>query len=275
MQPYEIMLPGVGNVRELGGIEINNKKVRKGVLLRSASLSGAPADTIKLLSEKYHVYSVVDFRMRGERETFPDPEIPGAQNRYCSVMELEDSPGFENLEPEQIGKMLTPGADRTKLLLKMAELGLFSDKLYIGFLSTEKGKAAYREFFKVLIELPNDKAVLWHCTDGKDRTGVAAMLILKALGASNETIIEEYLRTNAQNEEKLKAIRAQLDKTDYTKEQKDIILFGAGQVASEYMLNLLDWLDKTYGDIYGYLEKELSVDQKKIELLRNKFLEII
>ena len=39
-------------------------------------------------------------------------------------------------------------------------------------------------------------SILFHCTAGKDRTGVAAMLILLALGASDETICADYARTN-------------------------------------------------------------------------------
>ena len=42
----------------------------------------------------------------------------------------------------------------------------------------------------------HETPILIHCTAGKDRTGVAAMLILLALGASDETICADYAHTN-------------------------------------------------------------------------------
>lgn len=38
--------------------------------------------------------------------------------------------------------------------------------------------------------------MVFHCTAGKDRTGVAAFLILSALGVSEKQIVEDYLYTN-------------------------------------------------------------------------------
>ena len=49
---------------------------------------------------------------------------------------------------------------------------------------------AYKDFFRLLIEVDSEtNAVLWHCTDGKDRAGLAAALLLAALGADMKTIL--------------------------------------------------------------------------------------
>ena len=44
--------------------------------------------------------------------------------------------------------------------------------------------------------LRNDGYVYFHCTAGKDRTGVAGFLIMIALGMSEEDAIQEYLLSN-------------------------------------------------------------------------------
>ena len=42
-------------------------------------------------------------------------------------------------------------------------------------------------------------AILWHCSEGKDRCGMTTALILEILGATRETILEDYLKTNLVN----------------------------------------------------------------------------
>ena len=52
------------------------------------------------------------------------------------------------------------------------ESGMLSEKLYTDFLLKDRGRMAFRGFFKALLDLQEDRAILWHCTDGKDRTGM-------------------------------------------------------------------------------------------------------
>ena len=40
------------------------------------------------------------------------------------------------------------------------------------------------------------KCTLFHCTAGKDRTGIVSMALLKSYGVSDEQIIRDYMRTN-------------------------------------------------------------------------------
>ena len=56
------------------------------------------------------------------------------------------------------------------------------------------GNPAYHELFRLLEE--HRVPLLFHCTCGKDRTGIAAMLVLLALGVSREDAIADYMLTN-------------------------------------------------------------------------------
>lgn len=53
-------------------------------------------------------------------------------------------------------------------------------------------------------------AILWHCTEGKDRCGLTAALLLELLGVDRMTIMEDYLKTNEVNIPKAEAIRERL-----------------------------------------------------------------
>ena len=65
---------------------------------------------------------------------------------------------------------------------------------------------AYKELFRALEA--GETPILFHCSGGKDRTGVAAMLILLALGASDETICQDFVRTNVCRRPELEKIWA-------------------------------------------------------------------
>ena len=151
-------------------------------------------------------------------------------------------------------------------------LGLLSNTLYADFLRSERGKAAYRAFFRLLLELPENRAILWHCTDGKDRTGLAAMLLLTALGASWETVMEDYLLTNVWNEKKLAAARAWVEHSSLEPELWEMVIFGAGGVAEIYMNNARKALEEDYGSVEGYLAQALGVGEDERAILRGKFL---
>ena len=265
----EVTLPGVRNARELGGIRIGDRQIKSGRLLRSAYLTHIKPEAVATLCREYRLYYVVDFRMSTERESEPDPKIPGALNRFLSVMEMEDVPGFD---AERSQNYMKSADDRMQMLLEAAETGFLDEGFYVFFLDSDRGKGAYREFFEMLLELPGDRGVLWHCSGGKDRTGVASMLLLSALGADRDTIMEEYLHTNRQNEGMLQKVKRELEGTDLSAKQREAVLFGSGGVNEKYMKTALTWLDEHYGGGEGYLETELAVDETARDRLKSKFL---
>ena len=267
---HSIELTSVSNARELGGFLAHGRAIRPGRLLRTSFLSDASPSDLTRLETVYHVAAVVDFRMSVEQAQHPDPVIPGAENLSLPVIEPEDFPGAGTAN---LGSLLDPHGDRLGALLKAAESRMLNDQLYGGFLLRGRGKAAYGQFFQVLLNLPEDRAILWHCTDGKDRTGIASMLLLSALGASRETILEDYLLTNEYNKQKLDAVQAALDGKPLTPELRELALFGVGAVYERYLLNAIIALADAYGSVDGYLARELGIGKAERAILREKFLE--
>ena len=68
------------------------------------------------------------------------------------------------------------------------------------------GNKAFKELFRALEA--GETPILFHCSAGKDRTGVAAMLILLALGASDETICADFVQTNVCRKAEIDALLA-------------------------------------------------------------------
>ena len=287
MTVHTINLPGVGNARELGGYAIGDKVVRPGVLFRSARLDQAQPAAIEILVREYHIQTIVDFRMTDERQGMPDPDIPGAKNLFLPVTDMRDMLAGNPKILEMFGGSMEnalaatgqgmtmyndPGTDRLAMFKMMRKNDLFNPDIYLDFLLKERGKQAFRGFFQALLSLEEGRAILWHCTDGKDRTGCAVMLLLFALGATQETVLEDYLLTNAANAQKLNAVREQAAPHHLDAESLNMLLFLSGGAVEGFMNRAIDTLIERYGSVEHYLEQEMGIGPAQREALSAQFL---
>ena len=103
--------------------------------------------------------------------------------------------------------------------------------------------------FKEMIDLPEGKALLFHCTQGKDRTGCAAMLILSALGVDEDTILKDYMLTNTYNADLISSERQMLIDQGYEGQELDRYMKAMDEVDIQYMVNALEWMKNNYGSV--------------------------
>ena len=262
-----IYLNSIGNARELGGyVSADGSRVKNGVLLRTASLNGISDDDVRLLTDVYHVGHIIDFRIPMEMNGAEDPPIPGAQYHHLNVIDLSNLPAQDAPEVD------ISSLDLVQLVEMSEQMGFLNENMYIGFLASGTGKAAYAEFFRILLSTDPDRAVLWHCTAGKDRTGLAAMLLLSALGVDEETAVSDYLLTNTYNARRIAATRQYLEAKgcDNALIEKAVIVFDA--VDGRFMRNAIAYLKKEYGSVAGYIRDGLNISQAEIDSLKDKYL---
>jgi protein-tyrosine phosphatase len=259
MLEKSISLQGVGNARQLGGYRIGDKRIRDGILIRTAALNQATPEALEALQNKYRVQTVIDLRMSQEQNHIPDPAIPGAMNIHLPVIEMEDM--LTDVDPKLIEQFSDPQMDRMVMFNMAYETGMLNEKLYTDFLLKDRGRVAYRGFFEALLDLQEGRAILWHCTDGKDRTGCAAMLVLLALGADRETVMHDYMLTNGYNAQLLEGIRQKVAPLGMPDEKLNALLFMSGGVAETYMDNAINALIREFGSVRGYL-RELGVGER-------------
>ena len=268
-----IGLTGVGNARELGGYACEDGRVvRSGVFLRTAALANATEDDLRRLKDDYHLCVVLDLRMSIEVESAPDPEIDGVKNLHLGIIDEEAMAAKQQAMSAEAmeGLDLNNSLDRLKLAIR---LGVISDQMYIDFLSGEPGKAGYAQLFRELLTLPEGGSLLFHCTQGKDRTGLAAMLILSALGADEETIMADFMLTNTFNAQLIEGERQMLTAQGLEGDELETFMHAMDEVDPQYMINALDWMKEHYGSALGYIQTELGVTDEEIEVLRDKYLE--
>lgn len=245
-----IELEGVINPRELGGVcTTNGKKVKKNMLFRCGELEKATDKDMELLASFGPKY-IIDLRDPGEAAARPDREISGAE--YVLLPALPPMP-----QPKE--RLDKPGPAE--------DLGEMFPRIYAQLAESSESIAAYKEFFRLMMAAEG-RPVLWHCRQGKDRTGVAAILLLTALGVDLENCVREYLLTNEHMQPRFDRIMAS-DMEPWKKEVMKALLF----VHRDWLQVYLDIVTKTYGGLSAYLEKVLEISQADMLQLRAWYLE--
>ena len=167
-------LKSVKNFRDLGNIKTkDNKKIKQNLLFRSASLDSLSEDEYLLLKNKCNLQLVIDFRSETSFINKPD-KIFSTRKEHLKVYKYLDKQRFDytiKVTPDE-----------------------FFFNVYKGFTLTEESIEAYSKFFRLIID-QKEGSIIFHCTSGKDRTGIAAILLLYVLGVDKETIIKEHMKT--------------------------------------------------------------------------------
>ena len=266
-QPIELKNQLIGitsahNARQLGGYRIGKRSVKDNLLLRTAKISElSEADSV-LLCEKYKVQCVYDFR--GKEESLSAPDVVPGKARYLSLAlsfsggESQTTPKFENDE-QMIG-----------MLLQYAEhpsVQAMCTGMYDLIFFEESSQEVYRRFFADLLTVnPEEGAVLWHCTQGKDRAGCASAMLLAALGADRELILADFILSKDYYDPMVSQVKTE------TEAQKTVIntLISANP---EIFGATLDKVDAKYGSLRNYLTECIGVTPEMMKVLRDRYLE--
>ena len=129
--------------------------------------------------------------------------------------------------------------------------------IYERMVLDEASQRGFASFFDDVLDTP-DGAVLWHCTIGKDRAGLAAMLLLHVLGASHEDILRDYEATNRYVASRTEDIMDALATYHLAgKLDKSIQVINAAD--PRFLQAALDAIDREFGGLDAYVEKALGI----------------
>lgn len=177
------------NLRDLSSV----CGVAKGLFLRSGKLSILTPDECRQLCSQYGVRCVIDLRTPIESAEYPDPLPPGVD--YLQMPLLEDA--TVGITHETGSDPMTVVRSLRKHPEKLKELIPDFTALYTDIVTTDYSR---RQLDKVVATLRENASkgicTLFHCTAGKDRTGIVSMALLKSYGVGSEDIVRDYLRTN-------------------------------------------------------------------------------
>lgn len=258
----EIAFSEAHNFRELGGYPTKDgRRVRYGMFYRS----GALANVLKTPDdwEKFRalgIRTVLDLRATTERLRKPDPPLPGVQVFACNGMWNEDGTEMD-FDPDDLEK-------HDELIRSLAA---GNDDFDVTYARMAYNNPAYRQMFRFICQ--GDTPLLLHCSAGKDRTGVGALLILLMLGADRDTAVEDYLLTNRWRAERIRKsmekYAAYLDQTPLSRQ-----MFLSLEGVIEYNINFtLRAIEERYDSYEAYFAGEFGIDAGQLARLRDRYLE--
>jgi protein-tyrosine phosphatase len=232
-----VAFEGGHNFRDLGGYRTRDgRQLRWRRVFRSGLMSEFTAGDLEEI-RKLDIRSICDLRSNPERASRPTrwPDLD-AINRWWR--DHEGSTG------DVVRALSLPNASAES----MRELMLEAYRT----LPYEQADS-YRELFRTIAdgELP----LVFHCSAGKDRTGIAAALLLSALDVPRETVIEDYLLT-----ERFFEATSRLAETHGFNQVDAAIWEPLMRAERAYLDAMFGALEQRHGSVDGYLREILGVD---------------
>src|SRR4051812_42403704 len=252
-----VALEGALNWRDLGGYRAANGRVTKwDCVYRSDGLdqlTDADLDVIADLGIKL----VIDFRVDREVGENPSrlPDHPELRRQRLPIGG-DEVEGKSVLELIQAGDVTTYTAD---------EMAAVYERLLEDFATSFGEVVAHAAD-------PANHPMVFHCTAGKDRTGLMAMLLLGALGVSDDDIVSDYeLTTHYRSNKRIEILRPQLEKAGVDIELVRPFLTAQAPVMAATVARL----HRDYGSIEAFLLARTGVDRGTVDQLRTALLDVV
>ena len=244
------------NFRDIGGnYTVNHINVKKNLIFRSVGLSKMNEEEIQELKD-IPIYYILDLRGEWEVKKHPDKEIEGAIFLPYSHISTKEASGIHfGFLNEKYTKELC--------LQHISKLENYYKQMPYD-----------NEMIKVLFDalLQKKTPLLIHCANGKDRTGVCCMVILKLLGVSNEEIVEDYVKSNeAFQEEILLEVKRKQEDLKEIPELLPIIQMSKG-VRKEIIELVIEELERRYPTMEMYLHKEYGYSYEDIQKIKELYI---
>lgn len=244
-----------GNFRDLGGIPTKDGRiVQWGKLYRSGKLNKLTDKDLKYFNT-LAINTVVDFR--------DDIEVVEDKSRLP--------------EDRAVNQVRTPIGDRSgnmqaqlKKQIKKADQKTFDSEGFVvdvmrQFIDTFAFQ--YQPFLDLIAEEEKNAPLLYHCSAGKDRTGLGTALVLAMLGVEKDVILGDFMMSNYYRNKK---INNTLRKTAWVVRQR--VTQPLVEVKDSYLKAAFDAIEVKYGSMENFFEKEYGYDEAKLEVVREKYL---
>ena len=260
-KPVVLPVESVRNPRDLGGyIGLGGHKIKSHRLLRTGNISKIIPKDEKFLLD-YGLSKIIDLRSPAECKANPDQNIPGVDH-YEFPLSVDDNTGGNGLDMS-------------------IEFEQYRHDQYAGFytmcqryhdhVSNKFAQNSIHQIVSLIAETTHG-SVLYHCSEGKDRTGLVTVILLHILGVDLETIRQDYLYSNLMLNDYRKVRDERLKRAgENDKFRANMRILGS--VANAYIDTSLITINENYGDIDSYIDKQLRIDEQMKEKIRENYLE--
>jgi protein-tyrosine phosphatase len=239
-----IKLEAGANFRDLGGYPTrDNKHIIWGQIYRSADISKLTDNDLLHLTQ-LNVATICDLRGPAELKASPDRVPPGVNyiNLPAGSEQVQHTMNYANLNTDSLMQSI--------------------------YANTSFLVAKYKPMFEQLLALNAGKSLVFHCTAGKDRTGIGAALILSALGVSRSYVEADYAATNVFWKDAQVKMISMLEKSGVSNEKARAMI----AAKPSYIQNFLNTIDQKFGSMDKFLKGEMGLNDADFNLLQARFV---
>ena len=254
------------NLRDIGGyVTSDGKVVVRGKTYRSNAFYPMNAIELKTLGQ---LVLKNDYDLRTTIEIRDQPDNIPATVQYAQLNVMADNSGVI-LPPAQITELFQDPKLASEKLGGVDGVEAQFVGLYRELVTLSSANESYRELFLSISEQDNSPNV-FHCTNGKDRTGWAAAALLTLIGVPEEVVYEDYLRSN---EYLLPMHQKEIDDFSSKGGDKEIpkAIFG---VKRRYLAAAFKEMQDRYGTVERYFAEGLGINEKEQQKIKRFYLRV-
>lgn len=241
-----IALTGTDNVRDLGGLPVaDNCAVKPGLFFRGSSLHAITPEDTDALFTRLGIKLVVDVRCGWELEAKPDIIPDDVEYRWIPFYDQEVV-GVDYKRPA--ANTIVDGNDFA------CDPQDFYRSLANPLTAGQIGVALHA----ILDAAAAGRPVYFHCSGGKDRAGITALLVLSVLGADDNTILDDYLLTNIARDRKIQQIFERFRRLTSSDEQAWEVT-NAHRAVPENLDAFRQAVVAEYGSFESFLSEKLQI----------------
>ncbi len=241
--------------RDLGGIKNKEgKTIKSNMIVRGKSLYKINKKDIEQI-RKYKLSKVIDLRTFVESDEKPNTVIDNIKYLHMPIFK-EKTAGITHEKEE----------NKLKMLMNMVSI----ENLYRLMVTDEYSISQLKNILHEIIN-SDTYPILFHCTAGKDRTGIVAMLLLNILDVDENTIMNNYLEINKKHKPKANLFYALINILMWNKELAEKAR-SYYMVHESYLETAIAAIKGTYGTIENYIKEALGVTDEMKQSFKNKVL---
>ncbi|KAI9375220.1 protein-tyrosine phosphatase-like protein [Aspergillus egyptiacus] len=250
--PPFVTVPGLFNLRDISpasssSFSSSNATLRPRLAYRCGALPTTlpPGATTALAA--LGIEKIFDLRRPDERTKKPSPVIDGIETVWIPDANAGKPPGFVSAPPAEAERSIENLVD-----------------MYTGYLSSHA--PVFRSVFEHVRDNPG-VPFLFHCSAGKDRTGVLAALLHRLAGSADEAIVHDFTLSRVGIEPGRAALLSMMQSAYGESAWENPVLLVLWGVHAAGMSGFLTVLDELHGGVEGYL-RTLGFGEEDLERMR-------
>lgn len=252
---------GMDNLRDSGGyLTRDGRYVKWGHLYRGDTPHKVNSEGYRYLNAM-NLGHVFDLRNGTEIAKKPDPAIENVAWRHTQIPD----------QPPQYKDVSWETNDAIYRFVKTPRAEQFYPDTNRFMVWQAETLRSLRSIFTQA--LSDDRAMIWHCAGGKDRTGIVSAVFLSALGVPDKTIIYDYLLTNDYRQAFDKRELAEMTKAFNGDKQAIQGFLAIQQARPAFIQAALDEIKQRYGSMENYLTQAVQLSPDDIQTLKDRYTE--